>query len=422
MNRSALTYPTPQVFQSTFDPEAIKRRAARDPATDPVELRRLFDIRPLTRNALTDALAYNPSMPLEVLTQLIEEAPSAFCRNPIAPMVSLEMPDFVEKVSPLGLARLLRSPRAPEHLVHQIAEGVGFLDYLTETARQHIQYRQPILDREWSDAVRQFLWQELHAVAEEDQKRIVAELAEIGVIPAAMAATVEISELPAPEDYEKFRGKLSPIQAQTLEQGYFRPPLHGMPSIATGDSLFAYIGATFNPSFPSALLLEWHRHPDIAAAIARNPTAPPDVLLRLAKNSDIQIRRMTLHNPSCPIEARLICCKFVLSQLLNQSADSYLHRQHISWHYPKPWSFGRFFALWKAPEVLRRPFFNRFATSPMWEDRLAAVIAIDHRPNGQPMKPKHRVLLEQLSNDGICLVRAAARARLRGETFSLEEM
>src|SRR5262249_27235465 len=86
--------PSLQGFQTTLSSDAIQRRAARNSKTEPAELRRIFAQRLMGSQALREGLAHNPSTPLDLLAQLVEEAPSAFCRNPVTPLILLEMPDF----------------------------------------------------------------------------------------------------------------------------------------------------------------------------------------------------------------------------------------------------------------------------------------------------------------------------------------
>lgn len=77
-----------------------------------------------------------------------------------------------------------------------------------------------------------------------------------------------------------------------------------------------------------------------------------------------------------------------------------------------------FLAFQQVPEAVRRPLWGTFARSPLWQDRLSVAVSIGPRPNGEPPRPRHLALLRLLAEDGNRLVRAAARGRLRGETFS----
>lgn len=413
--------PPLQGFQTVPGSDARQRQAARNPGTSPAELHRLFAQRLNGNQALCEALAHNPSTPLDLLAQLVEEAPSAFCRNPIAPLVSLEMPNFPEKVSPLGIARMLRLPRAPASLVHQIAEGTGFLGYLTQSARWHIQYRQPIPDTEWTSAVRQFLWDSLRAITDKDQRQAVVELAELGAIPQSMAAIMGEWPTPEPEDFDDLCNGLEPEQAEQVRQGRAHIP-EEMFDFYNEDSWYPYLGALFNPDLPQAWLIRWLANIyNFKEALARNTDAPASVLIPLSHDGEIIVRRTTLHNSACPSAAVSVCRRSVFRRILHESWEYFFQHANSSWRYLLPWAFGRIVVMLSAPQAMRRPLFVKYARSPLWEDRLASALAIDDRPNGQPMKPRHRILLEQLANDGNCLVRATAQGRLRGETFSLEE-
>lgn len=400
---------------------AQQRLAARDPATDPTELRRLFAQRGEIGYAFTEDLARNPAMPLDLLKQLVIEAPGAFCRNPIAPLVSLEEPDFVEKVSALGIARMLRYARAPSPLVHQIAESHPNA-YLREVARMHIQvnhlYPSRFSEAGWADRVRQFLQEWISSMAEREHKQELIELVELGAIPATMASVGARWPVPELEDYDILRKRLSFNQAQALEQGFTCHPVKDR-TLLSQKQTYILVGASLNPEITLEQKNRWAGHiRAVAEALTRNPGTSPVILARLVRHTDIAIRRAALHNPSCPSDALESCKQFVFAGYLRALPETYLWADSGRRH---PAAFRRFVALVSASEPVRRRFFRRFARSPLWEDRLAVALAIDLCPNGQPTKPKHRVLLEQLANDGICLVRAAAQARLRGEIFTIAE-
>lgn len=403
-------------------PDAAQLRIARDPTASPEELRRLFAERHSASQRLKDALASNPSTPLDLLIPLVEEAPDAFCRNPIAPMVSLEMPDFLEKVSKAGMARLLSSDKAPAPLIQQIADSRQF--YLSDTARLHIKYRPPIPDSVWANEVRAFYAKQISHSEGGKFAAEVIELAELGVISQAIVARYSAHSLPRLEDYKTFHKRLerhNPTAAQKLEKGYHSPPKNGKPSIQDDDRIYEYVGAAFNPQLTPATLLSWCGYALFDEAVARNPTASGTVLLQLAQSPHVHIRRMALRNPACPPEAKEVCRQAILAQILNKSMWEFLKQTSPSWVSAMPWRFGRSIAMIYASEQVRAPFLNWFANSLFWEDRLAVAIALPWHPGNRLAKPRYHSLLKQLARDGICLVRAAAQGRLRGETVSLEE-
>lgn len=123
---------------------------ARNPETPPERLRRLAQNR---APGLREALATNPNTPLDVLSDLIQSVPTAFCRNPLAPLINIEDPAFVKRLSPLAVTALLRSPHPPLSLLVQIAgEPEYWGKSIALEVSQHIFMAGQIAEDQWLTA------------------------------------------------------------------------------------------------------------------------------------------------------------------------------------------------------------------------------------------------------------------------------
>lgn len=413
--------PLPGHTGATVEDSIYWRRIARDPAAEQGELRKLFHARYLQKRNIIESLAANPATPPEMLLDLMEEAAPAFCRNATAPLITLEMPDFVEKASELGIARMLRSERAPKTLVHLVVDGATRSEYLRDTAQQHIAFRDPLPSDSWEQEVRRYLQYDILRTEDRIRLRELAELVELGGLPRSMVPHLEKGD--GPETFEQLIAQVGDIdKQQAILQGR-RDPYIAVFQPGSIDKMLVYkrIGATFHPDVGEEILAWAGQHLDVATAIARNPAMKPNFLTSLAKHTDVIVRRALLRNPASHPDAVSACQQTVYARALHESNQCLKQRSSRGYYgqRPFPWMFKRIIAMLSAPEVVRRPLFRTYAQSPLWEDRLAAALAIGPRPNGQPERPKHHILLERLAADGHVMVRATAQARLRGETFTL---
>lgn len=410
--------PHKQYTTSDREQAARLRAEARNPATPEKRLRDMaFNRTPLERRVL-EALVANPSTPPDALAHLVGEVPAAFCRNPIAPLLALEQPDFLEKLSGRAVRQMLRSPRAPVTLVAQVVASADRVlvwgEDLAEAARLHVtQQAEEIPDQEWAEHVRRY-WQEYARPAcwVDRQRHELYELAELTAVPVEWAsdgnAPLEVN------DYADFLRRAGAEYAPQMEQAYQKPPERRFPSDGAhiDRTLYTFVAAAFSPwALPDYLETWSEQHPDLALAAAQNPNASPALLEKLARHQDPGVRRAALRHPALPPGARETCRRLLFRRVLR------LDGFHQEWLLQAAYLLVRFVAMQEAPDTLRRPAWHRYARSPLWQDRLAVAVSIGPRPNGQPPRPRHLVLLRHLSNDGNILVRAAARARLRGETF-----
>lgn len=431
-------YATPEQEQA-----ARLRAEARDPATPPMRLREMaLDLRPEGRR-VREALASNPSTPPEALAKLLWDVPAAFCRNPVAPLLPLEVPEFVEKLTAGSVRRMLGSARAPLPLVAQATIGnPKWPSDVAEAARLHVTQGVEVPDAGWADRVRGY-WQEymrpvsskISAAAdpvfgggrtvgvEQRRRHELLELTELTTVPKWMVCAAGEDDPLADADYAGFLRRAGSRSAvRDMERAHKEPPL-GEPVQnlrSAGDRLLSFVAAAFSRSIPSSFLEAWsEHHPWYALAAAQNPNASPELLLKLVRHEDPAVRRAALRHPATPAGAREIC-RLLLFRRAFDTGNPF-HNHYWQQSLPEaPWLLVRFMAMLEAPETVRRPLWHRLGHSPLWQDRLGVAVSIGPRPSGKPPRPRHLVLLQHLSQDGNLLVRASARARLRGETFRFE--
>lgn len=413
----------PHKHYATLEKEraARLRAEARSPVTSPARLREMALDRYLKGKRVREALAANPSTPPDALAHLVREAPAAFCRNPVAPLLALEQPDFIEKVSAGGVRQMLRCARAPAPLVTQAAAVSPRVrrwgNDVAEAARLHVtQHSGEIPDDEWVERVRGY-WQEYgKAVTREEnrQRHELYELTELAGVPPEWTVYEDGSL-----EGEDFAGFLRRAEAEfgadlvkDMERFRQTPPQWAFSYDTAGRRIYLFVAGAFSPSAQPKQLEEWSgHHPWFALAAAQNPNATPTLLDRLFRSADPAVRRAALRHPAAPPGARETARRLLFRRVLRTYEDD------GEWIPQAPYLLGRFAAMLEAPDTMRRPLWHRFAHSPLWQDRLAVAVSIGPRPNGQPPRARHQVLLRYLTNDGNILVRAAARARLRGESF-----
>lgn len=388
----------------------------------PDDLQKAFAVRHSQNRSVIEALASNPGSPPEMLLDLMEEAPGAFCRNSVAPLLTLEIPDFLEKASELGIARVLRYTRAPANLVQLVADGAVKNDYLRSAAGQHVAVREEIPAAQWREEVSKGIQEFVERDTNDEGRRLLAELAELDLLPTTRIAAFPAEEVKGSQTFEELLAQLDPQKQQALLAGRAEVPKEHFDYDDNPTLLYARVGACFNLEAPVDLLARWvGLHEEAADAVARNPNVGVLLLKSFSTHYETQIRRTALRNPAMTPEIRAAFQRLNLSRALHATSDCFVPRYRKRYHYtpPFPSAIHRLIGMLRAPEPMRRPLFRPYSESPLWEDRLAAALAIGPRPHGQRIRPRHLVLLERLAADGHVLVRAAAQARLRGESFVL---
>jgi hypothetical protein len=83
-------------------------------ASDPkTKSARLVELSQSTEASIVNAVAKNPSTPIETLLLLAERCPSIFLENPVLPLLLLEDPTFLHAAAPEAAQALLRVPSVP---------------------------------------------------------------------------------------------------------------------------------------------------------------------------------------------------------------------------------------------------------------------------------------------------------------------
>lgn len=143
----------------------------------------------VTDDRLGDALASNPNTPPDVLAFLATSRTAAFSRNPVAPLLLLEVPDFVDRMARFPIPALLRHAAAPAALVEAVANQVAEPG-LREEASLHVALAGEVADDEWRDELRaMFVDRVLHGSDMQSgyARKLLAGMLKVGLAPAWLA-------------------------------------------------------------------------------------------------------------------------------------------------------------------------------------------------------------------------------------------
>jgi hypothetical protein len=175
---------------------------ARDPSTPPSVLSALYRAWANTGgdrpDDLGDALAENPNTPPDDLAFLATNRTAAFCRNPVAPLLLLEVPDFVRRLSRFPVPALLRDEHAPVSLVSAISLQSESPE-VREEAALHVGLAGEVPDGVWREEARAYLVGRVRDARDDrggrDSKRelaqrLIAALLAVGIAPAWLAEAV----------------------------------------------------------------------------------------------------------------------------------------------------------------------------------------------------------------------------------------
>jgi len=415
-----MTLPVKQYPTAEAEEAARARALARDPATSVVQIRALAIRAQQGERRIAEALAANPATPLDLLATLIPLAPAAFCRNPIAPLIPLEQPDFLKRVPQPGIERMLRCPRAPQVFLDSILESNdSYAPSLQEAVSLHVSRYPSTGDdatEDWQFGIRRYWRHVTNRLDKTSPADALFEAAELGWLPASL-----LTGLDDPVVHTTYAGLMEsarPHQARQMEEGAADPPLD-TPGVRNA-RVFQFVGAAFHARMPPRRLREWVGHLEtLDCAIAQSRYATPELLLQLAGSPYTTVRRAALRHRAIPPEGLEIAQRCALGQALSLRGPG---------RYSARSSFGispghlllRFAASFAATGPQGRSLWHQFARSSFWQERLTAAVVIRQRLNGQPMRRRHQALLRLLAEDGNSLVRASARGRLRGENFTWE--
>jgi hypothetical protein len=385
---------------------AAMLREAADPATPAERLTVLWEtLLPVTdgrgltpageyagaRRAVFAAVVANPNAPRGLVARLAPAHPEAFCRNPAATLALLEDPGFARRL--WRKRSLLRCAALPVRLLDQIAATAGDPS-LADEARMHVAVAGEVADADWADAVRDY-WKSSRPRRGRERDR-AAELAALNLAPSWAADAKRAARL---------RDELREAADLTTA------PLRLAELVWTADSWLVRLAAGLNPSsdVEDRAAVErdlirrhlsgkcWARMARACRPKKRGKDDPSARILAACREAACYPRRRAL-------SVRLATEEGV------PGGDGYYWGGEFEERRLSGASLLRFVQLTgpKCPADVKK----KVAGSLHWQERLGAACGLD------PRHPRSADALRTLADDGNRLVRAAARARLRGETFA----
>ena len=383
-----------------------------------------------------EAIAAHPNAPPELLVDLPPVCARAFCLNPIAPLILLEMPTFAQRLLFDFCTALLREDAAPPALITTFAQSRN-QELPTHEAKYHIAFAGAVesqtewetaLDRYWKDYCAGFVpprhdadrneahWHcdlaELHLAPQWLQKPPYFLAADISPSPDA-TQWLCFSHAPGSPEEAALWKKIAPAFRQ-------RPRfIESARQNATANDLVRLLSAPGGgngvlheviASHPAArdyvlrALLRQKPSKTVRGLIAQNPHAPTAVLTVLAQDNDPLIRRVARQNPSAP------------PNLSDTSRQAALHPKHRAKMSISPLvNFAATLHNTATPTELAKN-----GQEENFELRLAAALGLPNKPVPIDDDPANRTcadLLAHLARDGNRFVRWAAQTRLDNSDF-----
>lgn len=382
-------------------PESI----AKNPNTPADTLRALYT-KSFGRTVLA-AIARNPNTPLDLLTKLITEghAPD-FCKNPIAPFVLLEKPDFLNAFDVKTQMSLLACPAAPAALVQVLATS-GSSGMVMSEAEFHIALSGPLALDEWDTAFRTICRNSCKNPSTVDDAQYIADFVELGLLPqwadtlasvpqwndTFLSATLVGETQDDAGAIALVRAFASDVDPRILYDLAYSSRHNNNRTIALAICLC-------NNAPAEALQYTAHETVRQSFWAASHPNANPETLRHLITHKSPAVRRTARHHLNAPANASDISRGAVLEK-------------------------GTELPFWYLITGVREKLpvgdiRMRFHAS-YWITRLSAVFALT---NGQTrLTAERREMLVDLSRDANRFVRAAAQAGLADPTyrFSFDE-
>jgi hypothetical protein len=271
------------------------------------------------------ALARNPNTPPEILQPLAGIYPDDFLANPVAPLLTREMPDFLDPLRPDQLLALLLRPDAPPSLIAPLRTHANAR--VRETARLHVSlvaaddvvweaearraYRRlPLVAGEallelaeldltpfwiierFAGGLDRRLTERLLSTGDEPEQRALRELLRRAADDTAHALT----------DAELARLARSGVRARCLAAVHPDTPAEVLERLAGSGGPLARKWVARNSALPPALAAElasaaaWR----VRVALARNPNTPPELLDQLAGDTMPPVRAAVARNAATP--------------------------------------------------------------------------------------------------------------------------
>lgn len=374
--------------------------AAGDAATPVVELERLY--KENRAKSIRQALAANPSTPITLLAELLESCPEAVCRNPVAPLLALESPELAASLSFPACRQLLRCEDAPASLVALLTTRIDSDADIAAEARLHIQIAGEIGKEEAGLEIIRDYWRDYARRRSPWAAHDCLLASELNILPPGLLDDL-LPELTARDPfphlyYETFLERSGGSYRDRIERAANPSASLAEMEDAFKDDVWVRAALASNPNLPPHLRSKLLISAEVVRiAITRTPTTTWDELQHLSRESTSAVKRAILRNPLAQdTHYRVNLTSEFLRQYLPSSNDHTI-------------TLMRFLALQTIP-LHEQPIKSaKLARSQYWQDRLALVLALP------PQSGKPPQFLKTLAQDGNRLVRAAARARLRGE-------
>jgi hypothetical protein len=358
---------------------------ARAHDTLPDRLRELADrYRPTRRNhqGIYEAIVANPNAPADLLIEFGPQYWPALFRNPVGPLLPLEVPDLLERVGDLARRDLLRLTGVPEWLLRWAAGSERLDPQFALEARLHVGLAGEA-GKNWEERLRKAL-KRVADVATPAQRAAHAEMVALNFAPAWIAGSgaAEAGDEAAPTDATPgllLPGDLRERAAEAAAPG--TPPERLLHLVTLHPHEVVWLAAASNPAANydvlSALLRLGRAVPELRRAVARHPATSASLLERLAGDRDVSVRRAALRHPNAPADAVARARAAALTM-----PDAPLCR----------------LAALLDPHASPPHRVHEAVESRYWTERLAAAL-------------RGREGLKKLAADGNAFVRAAARAR-----------
>jgi hypothetical protein len=323
--------------ERTVTPERVREweRAAANPALSPNDLKELaarLDDLGFADSPAAARLIANPNTPPEVFAGRIRRHPEAFLANPVVPLLLLEDPTFLSRLTEEDILTLLRLAATPRAMVALAAEYANSED-VSEAARWHIaapHWRGRGEADPTSDEWQAEIFDALRAMDPGDEDR-VWELVELGAVPRRIAQAIgwwpvqEPSPLLPPLHEE---GAEQPTPPFAIPEGGWaalasasretriryaadpRTPVEVLWSLFDADKEPIFRALAGNPAAPSELLTrlakrysETNRDGDVTLPLAWNPNTPPEALRLLAASRSPETLQALASHPQTPVDA-----------------------------------------------------------------------------------------------------------------------
>ena len=430
-------------------PDALQNdpQTASDPATPAPVLRQLYaSLFPniaVSRRSLSDAerekldavgsvLAQNPNTPPDLLQALLPRYPEAIARNPILPLLPLEIPTFWQNADEDALLKMLRLSDVPKPVLEILASG-GSGAIAQQAARFHVGLFGEIALEDWQNAARELcraqpIFRPQPALSREQAadfaknskgrgNQLLADWVEIGILPTSFFPDADL-----PEPIPHARQEIDPKRAGAIRPETSVETLRRLVESSDDNVLIAAILHPNTDADTLRVLLQkrsqhYNNHYAFAlgfpVAAARHPNADADLLRLLAEHGEAVVRRLARRHKNAPSDLQTVSWQAVLGPQGNLSEDVF------TWYAYTEYAAALQIVLRALHTKPPARWVHTRIKSANPVKRLAAVIALHKRaahgmasPYPGQRKPSRceQNRWDALKNDANAVVRAAANA------------